>query len=167
MDINKEKNNKSIGEKLKEVVDSKCFKKIIIVVSIIIILTVVFGAGLGIGYRKARFSYQWGDNYHKMFGGPRQGFMRQMPPPFRMTDDFINSHGTTGSIIKIDGGSLIIKGNDNVEKTIVVTDKTAIVSGRQNIKVSDLRVGDLTVTIGSPNNSGQIEAKLIRVFNSQ
>ena len=129
------------------------------------VLALVFGAGLGIGYRKAGFSYQWGDNYHKMFGGPREGFMRQMPPaPFRIEDDFINPHGTTGSVIKVDGNNLIIKGNDNVEKTILVSDKTIIRSGRQNIKVADLKVGDLTVTIGQPNDQGQIDASLIRIF---
>lgn len=164
MDTNKE-DNQSIAKNLADIASSRPFKIAVYVVLALIVLAGVFGVGISVGYRKANFSYSWGENYHRNFGGPKGGFMRQLPPPLRMEDDFINSNGTAGSIIKIDGGSLIIKGNDNVEKTIVVTDKTAVVSGRQNIKVSDLRVGDLTVTIGSPNSSGQIEAKLIRVFN--
>lgn len=165
METNKENKTQGLEVKIKEFVDSRWFRRTIIAVLAIIVLALVFGAGLGIGYRKANFSYQWGDNYHKMFGGPQGGFMRQMPPaPFRMEDDFISPHGTTGLVIKIDGNNLIVKGNDNVEKTILVSDKTVIRSGRQDIKTADLKVGDLTVTIGQPNDQGQIDANLIRVF---
>jgi len=166
MEVNKENKNPGFKMKIKEFVDSRWFTGVIWVILAVIILSLVFSAGLAIGYRKANFSYQWGDNYHKMFGGPREGFMRQMPPPFglEMREDFINPHGTAGSIIKIDGNNLIVRGNDNVEKTILVSDKTTIRRGQQDIKVADLKTGDLTVTIGEPNNQGQIEAGLIRVF---
>jgi hypothetical protein len=35
------------------------------------------------------------------------------------------------------------------------------------IKKDDLKVGDQVVIIGSPNEQGQIEAKLIRIFNGE
>lgn len=167
METNKENKTQKLEDRIKEVVDSKWFKGTILTILGVIVLALVFSAGIGIGYRKANFSYQWGDNYHKMFGGPSQGFMRQMPPPLEqmgMRDEFINPHGTAGSVIKVDGANLIIKGNDNIEKTILVSDKTVIRSGRQDIKAADLKVGDMTVTIGEPNDQGQINAKLIRVF---
>jgi hypothetical protein len=163
--INKEE-GKNIAKNLAEIARSKTFRVVLYSLLALVLLAGVFNIGVAVGYRKANFSYSWGENYHTNFGGPRSGFMEKLPPPLQMKDDFINANGTTGPIIKIDGNSLIIKGKDSVEKTIVATEKTTIVSGRQNLKVSDLKVGDLTVTIGQPNSNGQIEATLIRVFNS-
>ena len=37
--------------------------------------------------------------------------------------------------------------------------------GRETVKKEDLKVGDWVVIIGSPNEKGQIEARLIRLFN--
>ncbi len=156
-----------ILRKIDHIFHSKCFKNTVIFLLIFIILAVTFGLGTMVGYRKAKFSYQWGDNYHKNFGGPRGGFMGRLPSPLRFDEDFINPHGLAGSIIKIDGANIIVKGNDNVEKTILLSDKTVIRNGRQDIKAGDLKVGDLIVTIGDPNSNGQIEAKLIRIFNAQ
>ena len=92
------------------------------------------------------------------------GPMMSGPIPSMMGEDFINSHGTAGSIIKIDGNNLIVRGKDNVEKTILISDKTVIRSGRQDIKTADLKVGGITVTIGQPDNQGKINAQLIRAF---
>ena len=145
----------------------KLIKRVLILIVGAIVLALVFGIGLMVGFRKADFSFRWGENYHQMFGGPRQGFLG--PVPFRMPlplgEDFINGHGTAGTIMKIDGENIIIKGNDNTEKTILVSDKTIIRRGREDIKVTDLKTGDLIVTIGNPNSNGQIEAQLIRIFN--
>ena len=85
-----------------------------------------------------------------------------MLPPFP-PGDFIESHGTFGEIIKING-DLVIKGRDNTEKIIIIKDDTTIEKGRTAIKKEELKVGDQVVVIGSPNDQGQIEAKLIRVF---
>ncbi len=168
---NKENKNKnqSTADKLARAVSSRPFKIILVCILGLIILLAIFGVGLMAGYRKANFSFRWGENYHRMFGGPRGGFMQPGPmlPMMDFGDDYISGHGTVGTIIKIDSNNIIIKGNDNVEKTILVNDKTAIRQGRQDIKVGDLKTGSLIVAIGDPNNSGQIEAKLIRIFNSQ
>ena len=126
-----------------------------------IILLLVFKAGMIVGIKKAEFSFRWSDNYHKNFGGPRQGFFRG----FR-DRDFIEANGTFGQIIKIDGSMLVIKGKNDVEKVILVNDKTTITRFRETIKLSDLKINDDIVIIGDPNTSGQIEAKLIRVMPS-
>jgi len=157
-------------KKIDHIFRSKIFKNTVIFLLIFIILAVTFGLGIMVGYRKANFSYQWGDNYHKNFGGPRGGFMGRGIPgigPGMMGGDFINPHGLTGSIIKIEGSNVIVKSNDNVEKIILLSDQTVIRNGRQNIKANDLKIGDLIVTIGDPNSNGQIDAKLIRIFNAQ
>lgn len=149
---------------------SKTFRISLIVIGALIVLLFVFKTGVFVGYKKAQFSYRWGENYHRNFAGPRGGFFGDFRrgPGDR---DYINAHGTFGSIIKIDpatgsgqAATLIVKGSDNVEKTILVSDKTTITSRREAIKINDLKVDDRIVIIGSPNEQGQIEAKLIRVF---
>ena len=142
---------------------SKTFKTTLIVIGALIVLLLVFKAGEFVGYRKARFSYKWGENYNRNFAGPRGGFFGNFGRGFG-DHDYINAHGTFGSIIKIDSSTFVVKGNDNVEKTILISDKTTITSRRETIKTSDLKVDDRIAIIGSPNEQGQIEAKLIRVF---
>jgi hypothetical protein len=140
-------------------------KWIIVGLLAIVAIVLVFGLGVLVGEKKAKFSYLWAKNYHRMFAGPKAGFLGSLRmPPLPPFDEFIEAHGTFGEIIKIEGNNLVVKGRGNVEKVIVVTEKTVIKSGREDIKFSDLKIGDMIVIIGSPNDKGQIEAKLIRVF---
>jgi len=138
---------------------SKKFKIILAAIAAIIMFLLVFKAGTIVGFRKASFSYQWGENYHQNFAGPRGGFLGD----FR-GNDFIDPHGVIGQIIKIDGQTIIIKGKDNVEKIIIVNDGTLIRRQRDTLKAADLKVDDYIVTIGDPNDAGQIEAKFIRLM---
>jgi hypothetical protein len=142
--------------------NSDILKGVIIGLIIFIVAGLIFGIGVFVGEMKAKFSYRWAEEYHRNFAGPRFGFLAKgkMPP----LSDFIEPHGTVGEIIKIDGNNIIVKGRDNVEKTILVDEKTVIKAGFKNIKLSDLKINDIIVVIGSPNDKGQIEGKLIRVF---
>jgi len=127
-----------------------------------VILLSVLALGIFIGEGKARFSYRWAENYHKNFGGPRGGFMGGAPGfPDR---DFIEGHGAFGEIIKINDSDLVIKGKDDVERIITISNETTIRKARENIKKEDLKVGDFITVIGSPDSQGRIAAKLIRVF---
>jgi len=140
-------------------------KWIIVGLLAIIVIVLVFGLGVLVGERKAKFSYRWAENYHRMFAGPKVGFLGNLKmPPLPPFDEFIEGHGTVGEIIKIEGNNLVVKGKRDIEKAILVNEKTVIKSGFKNIKISDLKIGDIIVIIGSPNDKGQIEAKLIRVF---
>lgn len=139
---------------------SKAFKGALFGIGAFIILLLVFQLGVYVGFRKARFSFSWGDNYHQAFGGPRGGFLRDFEGK-----DFISGHGTAGTIAKIDGNNLIIKGQDGVEKIIAITENTSLVKGKTDIKLSDLKVDDRVVIIGSPKDDGSIEAKIIRIFD--
>ena len=140
----------------------RVLKGIIIGLAIFVVAVLIFGAGMFVGGMKARFSCHWAENYHKNFAGPQAGFFGN----WRMSpfDEFIEGHGTFGEIIKIEGNNLIVKGKGDVEKVILVDEKTVVKFGFKNIKVADLKIGDMIVVIGSPNDKGQIEAKLIRVF---
>jgi hypothetical protein len=149
-------------ETIKEKLKSKTFQNIIIVVGILIAISIIFQIGVFVGFKKASFSYGWGDNYRKTFGGPRGEFgeMGMMGGP---SQNFLNPHGAIGKIIKIDLPTLVVIGPDNVEKVVLIKDDTLIRQFRQEVKASNLKVNDEIVVIGSPNNSSQIEAKLIRL----
>lgn len=138
---------------------SKMFKAILGGIGGIIIFLLILQLGMSIGFKKANFSYRWGENYHQNFGGPRGGFFGGLGGK-----DLIDAHGVTGQIIKIESSTLVIKGRDNVEKIVLVKDNTTIERLRETIKLSDLKVDDFIVTIGEPNDAGQIEAKFIRLM---
>jgi hypothetical protein len=137
-------------------------KKIIIGLVGIVIIMLIFGIGIIVGEKKAGFSYRWAEEYHRNFAGPREGFFgnwRSFP-----RGDFIDANGVFGQIIKIDGPTILIKGDDNVEKIIIVKDDTIIQRLRDTLKINDLKIDDFIVVIGQPNDSGQIEAKFIRLL---
>ncbi|MCX6328192.1 MAG: hypothetical protein NTZ85_01575, partial [Bacteroidia bacterium] len=83
--------------------------------------------------------------------------------------DILEAHGTFGKIIKINGADFVIEGKDEVERIIKVDENTVIRSFRNmnsSLKLSDLKIGDYAVIIGSANEEGQIDAQFIRVLNS-
>ena len=142
-------------------------KWIIIGLAGFVVIVLIFGAGMFVGGMKARFSYRWAESYHKNFAGPRGGFLGDWRKFVPFPGEFIEGHGTFGEIIKINDSDLIVKGQGDVEKVIIITKDTTIEKGREKIKKEELKVGDRVVIIGSPNEQGQIEAKLIRVFSEE
>ncbi len=123
----------------------------------------IFSAGIFVGGMKARFSYQWAESYHQNFAGPRQGFLGDWQKVAPLPGDFLEAHGAFGEVLEVSESGFIIKGPGEMEKTILTNEKTIIEKGRE--KISEVRAGDWVTIIGSPNDQGQIEAKLIRVFN--
>jgi hypothetical protein len=120
----------------------------------------IFQLGMFVGFRKASYSFGWGDNYHRVFGGPESGLMRDF-----VGRDFLNGHGLAGSIVSVDDPDIIIIGNDGIEKTVATTEHTAIVRGRQPIDLSDLFPDDTVTIIGRPEGNGIIFADIIRVLD--
>jgi len=138
---------------------SKIFKLIFFSVAGLIVFLVIFKIGTFVGYKKASFSYQWGENYHRNFGGPKEGFFRDFDGR-----DYIEAYGVFGQIIKIDGSTLVIKGQKDTEKIVLMKDDTAIKRFQETVKSVDLKINDFIVVVGEPNEQGQIEAKLIRIM---
>lgn len=148
-------------------INRDALKWIIIGFAGFVVIILIFGAGVFVGGMKARFSYRWAENYHRNFGGPQAGFFgdwRKFPTP---PGDFIESRGTFGEIIKINASDFVVKGQGDVEKVVLVAEKTIIEEGRKVVKINELKIGDNVVIIGSPNEQGQIEAKLIRLFDGE
>lgn len=139
--------------------ESRLFKKIIVGILLFIISLFIFKVGIFIGSRRADFAFKWGENYHKNFAGPREGFFNEF-----MGRDFIDANGVFGQIIKIDGQTLVIKSTNDAEKVVLIKDDTTIRRFRDDLKFSDLKVDDVVIIIGNPNDEGQIEAKLIRIM---
>ena len=147
----------------KSFVQAKTYKIIILFLVGIAVIFLAFNAGMAVGFRKAKFSYQWGENYHNNFTGPRGGMLRGAFRDFG-GKDFIDSHGAAGQILKINDSEVVIKGQDGVEKIIIIKEDASIVRFRKAIKVSDLKVDEAIIIIGSPTSDGKIEAKFIRVL---
>jgi len=153
------------------VFESKLFRIIALSIAGFIILIFVFGLGVFVGTKKADFSFKWADEYHRNFGGPQGGFFGDF---MGMDKEFTNANGVFGQIIKIDPStssgqvsSLTVKDKDNVEKIVLISNKTTIIYQKKNMKLSDLKIGDSVVVIGEPNSNGQIQGELIRLLPQQ
>ncbi len=138
---------------------SKNFKKILYGVAIAIAVLVIFQAGMFVGYRKANFSYSWGDNYYRTFGERGEHMMG-----FLHNRDFTNSSGAIGKIVKIDLPTLMVENKDGIEKAILITDDTVIKKLRETVKPEELKIDDFVIVIGSPNDKAQVEAKIMRIM---
>ena len=148
---------------ISKIFQSKPFQITLLTIGALIILLVVFVAGTFAGYHKSKFSCRWDEHYMQNFIGPHKGPMKEFGKEFT-GGEFMNAHGVSGTIIKLDGDTFVLKGTDGVEKIILLTAKTVINRFRETINSTDLQVDDNMVIIGSPNDAGQIEAKLIRIL---
>jgi len=147
---------------LQEVFKSKVFSGVALTVIILVGIGIVFQAGKFVGFREAGFSRGMGDNYSRIFENrPNGGMMNVMGSPLQ---DFPGGHGSVGKIIKIELPNIVVEDRENVEKVIVINDKTTIREFKNEIKSSDLKIGDFIVVLGKPNDEGQIEADLIRTM---
>lgn len=153
---------------------AQSFKSVGIIFLALFVLLVTFSAGVQVGLHKARFSHAFGENYERNFagmkddprgGGPDFGGERlRMRPEMFGPGEFRNAHGVAGEILSLSGDSLVIKGRDNQESTVRITDTTIINRGPDTIQQSDLKVGDKLVVVGKPGEDGVIGAHLVRVL---
>jgi hypothetical protein len=153
---------------MNDLMKSKKFKIASMIIGGIIIVLLIFAAGVSVGIHKARFSYKFGENYERNFMGPERGMMRGPADFIRGMEgrDFRNAHGIAGTIISITDNNIVIKDRDNKENTIMVSDKTVIKRGRDDIKITDLKNDDRIVVMGKPGDNGAINADLVRVFDN-
>jgi hypothetical protein len=154
---------------IKELFKLSRFKKITIITAGVIIMIMVFTAGIFVGIEKARYSFHWRDNYgcgHRMpdrFGPPNPGQRDWGELPLPPGPVNFNANGVAGNISAISSSSLTIIDRNNNSQIININNQTVISSHRQNIKPSELKIGDDVVAIGSPDDQGRIIAKFIRI----
>ena len=158
----KNMNNQDIKKNIKKVVESKKFKIALSVFGGLIIAMLIFQAGIFVGFHRAIFGRDWDKNYSSNFGGMRPG-----PSMIGgMYDRLPNAHGAIGRIIKADLPTIIVLDKDETEKVVLVNDDTIIRSLDGSNNTASLKIDSYVVVIGSPNESGQIEAKFIRITPS-
>lgn len=144
---------------LKEIHKSKAVQWIIFGLIVFVLVLIIFQAGVFVGYNKARFGVRFGDNFNRNFVDPRGGGFD------RGFDDrkfLISGHGAVGEIVSIVMPQIVVAGPDNFEKTVLVGNDTLVRQFRDEVATTSLKVGDYIVVLGTPNDNGQIEAKLIR-----
>jgi hypothetical protein len=123
----------------------------------VIIALLIFSIGVIVGFHKASFERDWGENYERNFSPKPNG-------PIFNPNNFPNADGAIGKIIKITLPTIIVEDKNHTEKIILLKDDTQIQEMRTPIAGNDLKMDDFVVVIGTPNTQGQIEAKFIRVM---
>ncbi len=148
----------------KDFLQSKGFRRLLFGIGVFVVALLIFQCGMIVGFHKASFSYRMGDNYYRAFG-TEKGFTDKYPIQMEvMRGNFPDSHGAVGQIITVDLPTIVIEDTHNIEKAILVTEKTTIKKFKETLKKSDLKVDDYVTIIGSPNDKSEIEAKLIRIL---
>jgi hypothetical protein len=145
---------------MKDFLQSQKFKWVLGTLGAIILLLFTFQLGVFVGIRKANFAFKWAGAYHKNFGGPEKGFMRDFEGK-----DFMNTNGTAGEVIKIETNKVTIKSKNETEKVILVGETTQIKKGIKQLTLKEILLNDKIVVIGTPLEDGTISAKLVRIFS--
>lgn len=149
---------KKFVTKLKEFLESKNFKNILIVIGILAIVSFIFQAGMFVGFRKASFFCDWGENYKKNFGQPRSDFRGMMKR------DMPNSNGVIGEVVEVSLPSILVAGDDGVEKIVNIGSRSLIRKFRDDVSADTIKIGDSVLVVGSPAKGGMIDARLIRIM---
>jgi hypothetical protein len=124
----------------------------------LVVLLLVFQAGIFVGYRRAAFSFGSGENFYRAFG--------RGPGPMGMPrgNDLFSAHGATGRIISVHLPTLVVEDRDGGEKVVLTNTDTQVRKFRDAAAVTDLKTDDFVVVIGSPDDSAEIVAKFIRIL---
>ena len=149
---------------------STATRRALLVLGALVLLCGTFSLGLHLGERRAGFASGWERGYRHMMPFNR-GFGRgeEGTPPM-MRPLFPNGHGVFGNVLSVSNDSLVIQGKDGLEQTVLVTSSTTIRVGTETVGLKDIPK-DLSKlqasAFGAPNASGQVEARLIRLFTQQ
>lgn len=121
---------------LQEFKSLSSYSKIIAALGILLLLLIVFSAGVSVGYNRASQT------------GPNR----------------IYSHGAIGNITSIEFPNMVVRGPNRAEQVITVGTSTVVRMMRAPATLSDLSIGRQVVVIGSSRNDGRIQATFIRII---
>ena len=139
---------------------SRLFRILLACLGALILIVGSFSLGVNVGERKARHLSGWAENYGRMFPMRRDfpGDMPFAPPPMS------ESHGVFGKVLSVSDQTVVVQGQDGVEQNVLMTSSTEIRIGRDQAKASDIKPDEDASVFGTPNDKGQIEARLIRLM---
>jgi hypothetical protein len=140
------------------------FRRFLIVIALFILFLGSFAVGITIGERKGQRFSHWCENYPGMVPGRPPAMDRKMlftgsPLP--------SAHGVFGTVLSTQGRSMIIQGKDGREEAVLITPQTSLRVGRENLTFQQLppNLQDMEAAVfGVPTPTGQMEARLIRLF---
>jgi hypothetical protein len=142
---------------MKDILQSSKVKAALWIVGGVLALLVVFGIGAAVGYHRALFTTRFGENYYRNFyGAPAAGGP--------MGSISFSTHGVAGVVIDVATSTLAVKDSSGNERSVTIVPATVIREGNDTITLADVVIGGMVTVIGGPNETGQIEARLIRVF---
>ena len=141
----------------KEFLQSHTVTAILVALVFLVLLAGAFSVGESIGYRKASFAFQNGNNFYQTFGPRPDHTMLSLT-------DLPDAHGSVGKVVSITLPTITIEDNDNTEKIVVVNDQTVIRQLRDTVTAQDIAVGDDVIVIGQPDTQSHIVANLIRIL---
>jgi hypothetical protein len=126
----------------------------------LIILFVVFGLGIAVGYDRAGFAAGFEKNYsHMFYGASPGGMVGLVAPPMPGA-----IHGVVGTVIDLGTSTISVEDQENNEQSVEVPAGTVIRQGNSNIVIGAIEIGDQLTVIGDPNEQGQVVARFIRIF---
>lgn len=73
-----------------------------------------------------------------------------------------HDHTVMGSITKVDGMNLMVKGADGKEVMVMMDAKTKITMGKAKVDAKTLKIGDRVVASG-PESQGMISAETVKL----
>lgn len=141
---------------------SKKVRTVLWVLGGLIVLVVVFGLGITVGYDRAGFASGFDRNYFRIFfGGPASGPMGLIAPSMP-----VGTHGVVGTVIDLGTSTISVENQQDTEQSVEVSSGTAIRNGNNNITLAEVMVGDQIAVIGEPNSDGQVDARFIRILSA-
>jgi hypothetical protein len=147
---------------MSNLLESKKIRGVLWILGGLIVLFVVFGLGIAVGYDRAGFAAGFDRNYYRIFfGGSPGGPMGMMAPPMPVA-----THGVVGTVIDVSTSTISVSDGKNNEQSIAVSSGTVIRDGDNDSAIGDMAIGDHIAVIGAPDNNGQIDARFIRIISS-
>jgi uncharacterized membrane protein len=144
--------------------ESKVVRTILWILGGLIVLVVVFGLGIAVGYDRAGFAAGFDQNYYQNFyGASPGGSIGSIAPPMPAPAAI---HGVVGMVIDLGTSTISVKDQQNNEQSVAISSGTDIRSGDSNITIGNVAIGDQIAVIGEPNSVGQIDARFIRILRT-
>ena len=142
---------------IENVLHSSWFKKAVIAVGALLVLLLVFQAGVYVGIRKAGFSARLGDNYYRAVGS-----IREMPGPFG--EELSGGEGAAGKVISVSLPTFVVEDRDNTEKIVSLQNTDDIKYLRDATSSGAITPGRFVIVIGEPDADGKINASFVRIL---
>ena len=125
-------------------------RQIIYVCAAVILLLLVFHAGVVAGSRRG-----FGRSDHMM----RAHFFNM-----RLPEDFIQGgHGAVGIVQNVSGPTFTLQTRDGGSEKVLVATSTILRNQSGDASSSALTSGDFVIVLGTPNPDGSLSAHLIRI----